>query len=75
MSVGSVTPLTFYVPSLTQVAAVKKIRRVTRGTRVKGNRTFQLSDGDEGDGPILDSAAASTAAATLAALDRLTRGG
>ena len=78
MSVGAVTGISFFVPPLAKVSAVGKTRRVTRGGRVKGGGTFQLPDdrdGESRDRPMVDPAAASTAAATLAALASLTRGG
>ena len=78
MSVGAITGVSFFVPALTKVSAVGKTRRVTRGGRVKGSATFRLPDDQDpegGDRPMPDPAAASTAAATLAALASLTRGG
>ncbi len=78
MSVGAVTAISFYVPASVKVAPISKTRRVTRGGRVKGSGTFRLPDDQEGesaDRPMADPAAASTAAATLAALASLTRGG
>ena len=78
MSVGAIPGVSFYVPSLAKVAAVNKTRRVTRGGRVKASGTFRLPDDqdrDGGDRPMADPAAASTSAATLAALSSLTRGG
>ena len=78
MSGGAVPGVSFYVPPLSKVAAVSKTRRVTRGGRVKGSATFRLpddQDGEAADRPTADPAAASTSAATLAALASLTRGG
>ena len=78
MSVGAIPGVSFYVPSLSKVAAVSKTRRVTRGGRIKGGATFRLAedqDFESGDRPTADPAAASTSAATLAALADLKRGG
>ena len=78
MSVGAITGVSFYVPPLAKVSAVGKTRRVTRGGRVKGSATFRLPDDQDDesrDRPMADPAAASTSAATLAALASLTRGG
>ena len=78
MSVGAVTAISFYVPPSVKVAPISKTRRVTRGGRVKGSGTFHLPDdrnGESADRPTADPAAASTSAATLAALASLTRGG
>ncbi len=78
MSVGAVPGVSFYVPHLAKVSAVGKTQRVTRGGRVKRSGTFILPDeqgGERIDRPTADPAAASTSAATLAALASLTRGG
>ena len=78
MSVGAIPGVSFYVPPLAKVAAVSKTRRITRGGRVKGSATFRLPDDEDresADRPMADPAAASTSAATLAALASLTRGG
>ena len=78
MSVGAVTAISFTIPPSVKVAPISKTRRVTRGGRVKSSGVFRLTgdqDGERADRPAADPAAASTSAATLAALVSLTRGG